>query len=213
MSLDEQLLAQKREADETAGRAGDLRQAQRAGSDGSKSAGSGAYQENESAPASLREAVKEEKKKEAAKSGAEGTADKVAAAAVAPIKKSTSTWLRQAWFNIIPSWGATFIWVVIHAFFLNPLFGEKFFCKMGDEWKGMIPAAEAAAGAKLPVKESNEIWLVRGCCFGCLLVFIAIACFFIIIGTAISDPVAAARLLGTVLWDLLKVILKGVIPD
>ena len=201
MSLDEQLLAQKREADETAGRAGDLRAAQRAGSDGSKSAGSGAYQENESAPASLREAVRAGKKKDEGK----GAGDKIASAAAAPMRRSTSKLLQQAWLNIIDSFGLTLIWVNIHVF-LSYVLGEKLFCKLGDEWADMIPGGGAAgmpgaAEAKPPVKASNECCLLGGCDLGCLFIIIAIACLMAMIVGVITNPLEALGSLLKTIWE------------
>lgn len=50
-----------------------------------------------------------------------------------PVADSTSSLLRQAWLNLIPSYGLTLFWINLHAF-LNKVLGKKFFCKLGEEW-------------------------------------------------------------------------------
>jgi hypothetical protein len=223
MNLDEQLLAQKQEEGgrnaETAWGAYDsarnsawadkasrLRKAQRSGgSDDSQT---------EPSAVSLREAVLAAKKKESAQAGGEGGDS----GAASPIRQGSSKLLQQAWLNIITSWGCTLFWINIHAFFLNQLFGDKFFCKLGDEWKDSIPgggAATAAGGvagkvagavaeAKPPVKPSMEIWGLIGCDLGCLLILLAVASIIAIVVMIVSDPVAAAQIVGEVIVELFK---------
>lgn len=204
MSLDEQLLAEKRETAEPAGRAGDLRAAQRADSGGTKASGTDGSRGNENTANSLREAVREGKKKD----GAEGAGDKIASAAAAPMRKGTSKMLRQAWLHLIDSWGLTLIWINIHVF-LRQILGEKLFCDLGEEWKDMIPAAGAAGAAGAPevkgVKgaEGDQSGAVEqatkatgliekmgcGCLdLGCLFIIIAAACQIIIIGEIFLNP-------------------------
>lgn len=50
-----------------------------------------------------------------------------------PVADSTSSLLKQAWLNLIPSFGLTLLWINLHAF-LNKVLGKKFFCKLGEEW-------------------------------------------------------------------------------
>ena len=213
MSLDEQLLAEKRKTDETAGRAGDLRQAQRAGSDGSKSAGSGAYQENEGTPASLREAVRAGKKKDEGK----GAGDKIASAAAAPMRKGTSKMLRQAWLHLIDSWGLTLIWINIHVF-LRQILGEKLFCDLGEEWTDRTPGAGTAgapevknvkntkgdqSGAVEQATKATGLIEKMGCgCLdlGCLFTFLAIVCLMAMIVGVIDNPLKALAGLLTGIW-------------
>jgi hypothetical protein len=189
MSLDEQLLAQKQEAGGPAGRAGDLREAQRANI---------ATDSSSEAPKSLREAVIEEKRKEETKALKAGAGDRIASAAAAPLRKSTSKLLQQAWLNIIDSFGLTLIWINIHVF-LSYVFGEKLFCKLGEEWQDMIPGAGAVAGDKPPIKASNECCILGGCDLGCLFIVIAIACIIAMIVGVITNPLEALKaLLGTI---------------
>lgn len=51
------------------------------------------------------------------------------------INKETSALLRQAWINIIDSFGLTLIWINIHVI-LSYIFGTKAFCRLGEEWVG-----------------------------------------------------------------------------
>jgi len=85
--------------------------------------------------ASLRETTKaaaEKKSPQEEDEGEKGFAD----AAAAPVRKVTSSLLRSAWINLIPSWGLTLIWIDIHVF-LGMVIGNKFFCKLGEEWLDM----------------------------------------------------------------------------
>lgn len=203
MNLDEQLLAQQSEPDERsadsawAEKASRLREAQRSGSPDSQGA------------TSLREAVLAEKRKEAVKTTSAETAE---SSAVSPLNLGTSKLLQQSWLSLIPSWGCTLIWINIHAFFLNQVFGEKYFCKLGDEWTGALPGAGGVAGkvtgaaaeAKPPVKPSLEIWGLIGCDLGCLFLLIAVASVITIIVMVITDPVGATALVGQTIADLFK---------
>jgi len=128
----------------------------------------------------LREAVLAEKRrrteqeKQAAKSGgAAGTG--VAGVLASPLRKATSNLLKQAWLNLIDSFGLTLLWINIHAG-LRMVIGDKFFCKLGEENTfGMSNLTERIALGILD--------------FGCLLVLL-IAGFIIrlIIGVMSLDP-------------------------
>ncbi|MDP2944687.1 MAG: hypothetical protein Q8N57_03960 [bacterium] len=214
MSLDEQLLEPNKLLAQSAQRAADLREARRSEISGSKSAGSGASQENEGTPASLREAVKEEKKKD----GEKGAGDKIASAATAPMRKGTSKMLRQAWLHLIDSWGLTLIWINIHVF-LRQILGEKLFCDLGEEWKDMIPAAGAAGAPEVKgVKDAGgdqsgtveqatkATGLIEkmgcGCLdLGCLFTFLAIVCLMAMIVGVIDNPLKALASLLTGIWE------------
>jgi len=41
--------------------------------------------------------------------------------------------LKAAWMNLLSSYGATLLWINIHAF-LSITVGKGFFCKLGEEW-------------------------------------------------------------------------------
>jgi len=60
--------------------------------------------------------------------------DKVEERVAAPLKMGSAKLLQMAWFNLIPSFGLTLIWINIHAFMrMVPGFSSAF-CKIGDEW-------------------------------------------------------------------------------
>ncbi|MDD4333296.1 MAG: hypothetical protein PHT51_04250 [Patescibacteria group bacterium] len=58
------------------------------------------------------------------------------------IQLGTSRALKWAWYALIPSWGVSILYINIHVI-LSSYFGEKFFCKLGDEW---LPPQAAATG-------------------------------------------------------------------
>ncbi len=221
MSLDEQLLAQQQETDERsaesawaaqdsardaawAEKASRFREAQRTGGPDGQGA------------TSLREAVLAEKRKEAAKDGKD---EGGSSASASPIRQGASKLLQQSWINLIPSWGCTLIWINIHAFFLNLVFGDKLFCKLGDEWKDMIPGggaaaagaaggmagkvAGAAAEAKPPVKPSMEIWGLIGCDLGCLFIIIAVASLIALVAKLFTDLPGSMLDFFQSIWDSL----------
>jgi len=100
--------------------------------------------------------------------------DKIAEKVTTPARAGTSRALQWAWKALIPSWGLSSIWLNIHVF-LRMVFGEKLFCKFGDEW--LPPQADAIAGeAVKTVKRSIGLVEVMA------LIFIDVIIFFIIVG-------------------------------
>jgi hypothetical protein len=53
--------------------------------------------------------------------------------AAAPVRKGTNKLLKASWKNLIQSFGLTLIWINMHVF-LRFVFGQKLFCKLGQEW-------------------------------------------------------------------------------
>jgi len=49
------------------------------------------------------------------------------------LNKTTSSALRAAWMNIIPSLGLSFLYIPIHVF-LSAVLGRRVFCRLGEEW-------------------------------------------------------------------------------
>lgn len=94
---------------------------------------------------------------------------------LAPAKAGTSNILRWAWITLILSWGLSLIYINIHVF-LKAVFGEKLFCKLGEEW---LPkqATDAAGEAGKVVNKSIGIVEVMG------LLFLDLVVLFIIFGT------------------------------
>lgn len=60
--------------------------------------------------------------------------DKVEETVTAPLKMGSARLLQMAWFNLIPSFGLTLIWINIHAFMRMIPGLSSAFCKIGDEW-------------------------------------------------------------------------------
>jgi hypothetical protein len=199
MNLDEQLLAQKQEGAKTSGESGSLREAQRAGN---QITGGADGSPTEPGALSLRETVLAAKKKDGAQAGERGTGG---GEAIAPMRRGLSKLLQQAWLNLITSWGLTLIWINIHVF-LSYIFGEKLFCKLGEEWKDMIPGAGGAGVAGFagnsqpPVKGSNECCDLAGCNLGCLFIVIAIACGIAMVLGVITNPLEALKSLLGNIW-------------
>jgi len=192
MGLDDRLLgaADNQEQDQSessADRAGALNEARRGGEDGG----------NEDEPSSLREAVLAEKRKQAdgadEETGAEGgTGGALLAKAAAPMRKGTSQLLRQAWLNLISSWGLTLIWINIHVF-LGTIFGHNFFSKLGAEWlDNNISTANLEAKKKLGEKGAIVEGMGLACCdLGCLFFIIFVFAMIAMIAGFIDNPLRA----------------------
>ena len=71
-------------------------------------------------------------------------------------KFSTSTLLKASWLNLIDSFGATLIYINIHVF-LRFVLGEKFFCKLGEEWLPKEAAASAGEAGKAVSKNAGIV--------------------------------------------------------
>ncbi len=93
----------------------------------------------------------------------------------APVRTATTNRaLQWAWGALIPSWGLSSIWINIHVF-LKSVFGEKLFCKLGEEW---IPKQATEAVDEAGKTVGKAIGLVEVM----VLIFIDIIIFFIIVG-------------------------------
>lgn len=64
--------------------------------------------------------------------------------------------LRQSWYNIIDSFGATLIWINCHIF-LRFVVGEDYFKKLGHEWETMGAAKLETAVAGAEAKEALRL--------------------------------------------------------
>ena len=116
---------------------GQLREARRGGADEGESKDGGEQ------PQSLRQRVMAARKAMDIKQRAK---DKVEEKVMAPAKTGTNWLLRQAWLSIGTVVGFIFIglpYINLHVFG-GMVLGEKFFCKLGDEWK---PAYKDIAGS------------------------------------------------------------------
>jgi len=204
MNLDAQLLAQQPDTAKASDQSGRLREAQRSGGGADSDQAGNPVRPNSDA-LSLRETVLAEKRK-AQSAEAKAENGEASATAAAPMSKALSNLLRQAWFNLISSWGVTLIWINIHLF-LSYIFGEKLFCKLGKEWEDMVPGAGGAAlpgigglPQKPPLKASNECCVLGACNLGCLLIIIALASLIAMIVGVVTNPLEAIKALLGSIW-------------
>jgi len=122
----------------------------------------------------------------------------------APAKAGTSRALQWAWLTLIPSFGLSLIYINIHVF-LKAVFGEKLFCKLGEEW---IPKPLAGAGGEAGKGLSKSIGIIEvmGLLFLDLVAFIiiltALGLVVMIMGW-IKHPLDAIAQLG---WGAISVL-------
>lgn len=95
-----------------------------------------------------------------------------------PVGDSTSSLLRQAWLNLIPSYGLTLFWINTHAF-LNKVLGNKFFCKLGEEWvpkevKKKIGEAGKTTSRGLGLLEAGLLGLLDTILIGIIFLIVAL---------------------------------------
>lgn len=173
---------------DSSSRAGDLRESRKNNPEGT----------NASATPSLREMAMSAKRQEKSNEEKEG---EVGGAVAAPMRKGTSSLLRSAWINLVPSWGLTVIWINIHVF-LSQVLGSKLFCKLGHEWTDR-PGAAAAGGKNQVGKEVGKAIgtfesMGLGCInLGCLMILFAVLALIGLIVEITLNPIRATlRLLG-----------------
>ncbi len=202
--LDSQLLnsvSLNKEKESSADRVGALREAQRNESIDSS---------NEDYAPSLRETVLRDKKnRELQAQQNQGGESSVKGAA--PIRKGTSSLLRQAWIYLIPSFGLTLIWINIHAF-LNLIFGPRYFCNLGEEWIDLAAGGSPQAREAMSKSTGKSVGTVEkmglGCLnLGCLLLIIALIGFIALIFNVIENPF---KFLGQMIGYLWSTAVQGV---
>ena len=132
--------------------------------------------------------------------------DKIEEKVTAPARMGTNYVLRWAWLTLIPSFGLSLLYVNLHVF-LKMVFGEKLFCKLGDEW---IPKKVQAVGGEAGKMGGKAIGIVEvmGLLFLDLAVLAIIAVILVIIVllvTIIADPWKAIDLFGLgFVWEAIK---------
>ena len=117
---------------------------------------------------------------------------------LAPAKAGTSQLLKWAWGAIIPSFGLSLIYINLHVF-LHWVLGDKFFCKLGEEWKPQL----ALTGGKEIAESFGSAGKIAGIIeiIGLLMLDLAvILIIFIIIGVLVMLFEAATGIFG---WLLL----------
>ncbi|MFH1662105.1 MAG: hypothetical protein ABIA02_03345 [Candidatus Falkowbacteria bacterium] len=123
--------------------------------------------------------------------------DKIAKKITTPARMGTSWLLRSAWMSTTTVLGFIFIglpYINLHVFG-GMVLGEKFFCKLGDEWK---PAYKDIAGAFGQMGKAVGVFEILG------LVMLDIAVLIIISVNLMLIMIIASFLGAEGLWDKLK---------
>lgn len=121
------------------------------------------------------------------------------------VNQGTTNFLRRAWLTLIPSYGLTLLWINIHTF-LNKIFGDKLFCKLGYEW---VP--KSAPNKKELSQRIAVIEIIVFIILDLLLLFVIFAfiTFLGIIAYVWTNPSDVLKILGSELWDFLKKLIGG----
>jgi hypothetical protein len=98
----------------------------------------------------------------------------------APAKAGTSWLLKASWLNLIDSFGLTLIYINLHVFGRWVL-GEKFFCKLGEEW---LPKEASAVGGEAGKTAGRAVGIVEIMAL-LILDLIVIFIIFVILGILI----------------------------
>lgn len=130
----------------------------------------------------------------------EGLKDKLTGAVAAPAKQGTSWLLKASWLNLIDSLGLTLIYINIHVF-LHWVLGDKFFCKLGEEWAPKL----AATGGKEIAKSFGTAGKIAGIIeiMGLLLLDLAV---LLIIFMNLALIVIIVSFMGGAGWEGAKLI-------
>lgn len=190
-NVDEQIM-NKDGGEEAAERAGDLLAAKRGESPDSP--------EEEVSDKTSWRARFFKRKKEAADE--EGAASKIASAVTSPIQKGTSKLLQQAWLNLVDSFGLTLLWIDIHVW-LGSIFGDKFFCKLGQEWldSNIISAESEYAKSQGKMIGTVEPMVMVGCNVGCFFILLWLVMMVAMILGVIDNPLKALAAALGYLWQ------------
>jgi len=164
----------------------------------SDSKNSGENQANEAQPKSLREARMMEKAKIENKKKGGGKDGKgvgiTAGEKPSVIALSLASLLKSSWFNVLPSFGLSILWIDVHVI-LGKVFGNKVFCELGDEW---TLGKEAMGGSLSGVKKNKMIKTVEpmGLALGNLLLvlmIIAVISLIALIAGFVDSPMKAIK--------------------
>ncbi len=77
-----------------------------------------------------------------------GMGEQAVNAVASMVSRGTSEALKESWMNLIDSFGLTLIYINLHVF-CRFVLGEKFFCKLGQEWMS-LPGGGSADVLKTP---------------------------------------------------------------
>lgn len=148
-------------------------------------------------PQSFRERVMAARR---TKDEGEGLKDKITGAIAAPAKQGTSWLLKASWLNLIDSFGLTLIYINLHVFG-HWVLGDKFFCKLGEEWAPKL----AATGGKEIAKSFGTAGKIAGIIeiMGLLLLDLAV---LLIIFMNLALIVIIVSFMGGAGWEGAKLI-------
>lgn len=193
MGVDEELLNQEGKEDNEAEEAGDLRQAQREEADTENNFkeedNQGSFDFN-----SLRHRAQLASLKARTKETRSGLM-------ISSFRKGTSLLLRQSWLNLIDSFGLTLIWINIHVV-LHVVFGEKAFCKLGDEWDD-LGSGVIVKRPKYLLRLGEGMGLAALDLLAILLLLTVLLIIRIIIGV-MTGEVDTLKSLFSAVWDMFK---------
>lgn len=110
---------------------------------------------------------------------------------------ATSSLLKAAWQNIIPTFGLSVLWIDIHIF-LSQVLGKDLFCSLGSEWfpKG-APRNLDGAKRSLGLTEGMGVGCLN---MGCLVVFLSVLVVIAMIVTGINNPLEVIKNIFATLW-------------
>ncbi|MEK7202765.1 MAG: hypothetical protein AAB653_00400 [Patescibacteria group bacterium] len=111
---------------------------------------------------------------------------------MAPAKAGTNELLKQAWLNLINSFGLTLIWINIHVF-LRWVLGDKLFCKLGEEW---LPKQISQVVGKKDEKMSGQAIRLVEVMALILLDLLVLICLIIIVAAFMIILEYAEKLFG-----------------
>lgn len=130
---------------------------------------------------------------------------------MSPVNQASKKALRWAWFSLIPSWGLSLLWINIHVF-LKMIFGEKMFCKLGDEWAPKIVgtgehSAKNVAGTAFGIVEIMGLLMLDLV----LLFFVLTVVSFVVMIMGWIKPLEAITQLGWNAISVLKILFSNLL--
>lgn len=110
---------------------------------------------------------------------------------------ATSSLLKAAWQNIIPTFGLSVLWIDIHIF-LSQVLGKDLFCSLGSEWfpKG-TPRNLDGAKRSLGLVEGMGVGCLN---IGCLIMLLSVLVVISMIITGITNPLLIIKSIFGTLW-------------
>lgn len=185
MSIDEQLLRRQESEDNSEADASeqdsDFRATKRA------ELGNNDAREDDLSALKQEARIKAQQKNEVTASAESGS---LSDRATTPAQQATGSCLKQAWLNLIPTWGLSLIWINIHVF-LRAVLGKKLFGPLGSEWmpkKMTDTEAGKSAGKAAGIGEGMGLACLN---IGCLFIIISFFALIALLVKVIENPLAA----------------------